>query len=578
MNRLLPGLVGILVFSCCAVAQAPARTKGAIFKDDVDKLVGLVRDTARHEGLPSLGGDSVLATAKLLVAMGHCHRRYHVSDGPVVRPSLDFLIKNRKADGSFGDAAVTAWVAEALAVMDPDGFAEEIRVGQKVGGATSSTALFDAAVSQVLSRVRVDVFPQQLGAPSRAVLAGWIEKPAALDRTKAADVLLDLVACQVANKSLDAQKQPASAGAVAVFSPAQQKAFQWLWSKQKDGVFGKAGEASITAMTAFGLAALQSKPKASLTSDESAAIEKGLRWLLEQQGEDGTFGQQLPNYTTCVAVAALSRWDDPAAKAALVRAQRAILTFQNVESNGYQRGDRDYGSIGYGNSQRGDLSNLHFALGALNATGLPADHEAFAKAVVFLQRTQNLKSVNDFSGKVPDTDNPGVILDSTSGDDGGAGYYPGNSAAGYVVQPDGKSAPRSYGSMTYSLLKAYTLAGVKGDDPRVQAAVQWIRNNWTLVVNPGSDPALPEKAKYQGLYYYYMVLAQALSGAGVGALEVTDAEGKQRTVDWRKELRTHLEGAQQPDGSWLNAKNGRWMEDSAFLCTCYAMTALELCQ
>ena len=47
---------------------------------------------------------------------------------------------------------------------------------------------------------------------------------------------------------------------------------------------------------------------------------------------------------------------------------------------------------------------------------------------------------------------------------------------------------------------------------------------------------------------------------------------------WRKELRAHLEKIQQADGSWVNDKNSRWMEDLAFLCTCYAMTALELCR
>ncbi len=204
--------------------------------------------------------------------------------------------------------------------------------------------------------------------------------------------------------------------------------------------------------------------------------------------------------------------------------------------------------------------------------------EAMQKALVFLQRTQNLKSHNDWSGQVPDPDAEGALRNTCAGDDGGAAYYPGNSSAGYDVTPDGKAVPRSYGSMTYALLKAYTLAGVEAGDARVRAAVKWIQDNWTLTVNPGSDPSLPEKAKYQGLYYYYMVLAQALNAAGVQRLEVPGADGKTRQVDWRKELRAHLESVQQPDGTWLNAKNGRWMEDSAFLCTCYAMTALELCQ
>jgi squalene-hopene/tetraprenyl-beta-curcumene cyclase len=584
MNRLLLGVLALVVGLPSCVAQSTStRTKGTIFKEEVDKLIGLIRDTARRDQVQALGGDSVLATAKVLAAMGHCHRRYHKSDGPVVKPSIDFLIENRKADGSFGDADATAWTIAALRAMDPDGFADEIATAG--GAADGKPSAFDAAVSRVLADVKPDHFPQQIGAASQKSAKQWLaEPPAALDRAKAADTLVELVACQVANKMLDTQTTQEPKAAVAApasterpkFSAAQQKAFVWLWSQQKDGTFSiKRGDKTVVdpALTGFGLSALQTKPKADRSPDEQATIEKGLRWLIEHQNADGTFGEYLPNYTTCVVVAALARWDDPAVKGALAKAQRAILGFQNVESAGYQRGDRDYGSIGYGSSQRGDLSNLHFSIEALRATGLPANNDAFEKAIVFLQRTQNLKSVNDFSGKVPDPDKDGVILDATSGDDGGAAYYPGNSAAGYIVQPDGKSVPRSYGSMTYALLKSYTLAGVSGDDPRVQAAVKWIQENWTLAVNPGADPSMAEKTKYQGLFYYYMVLAQALDVAGV---ETIKAQGKE--IDWRNALRAHLESIQAQDGTWVNGKNDRWMESLPLLCTCYAMTALELCR
>ena len=147
---------------------------------------------------------------------------------------------------------------------------------------------------------------------------------------------------------------------------------------------------------------------------------------------------------------------------------------------------------------------------------------------------------------------------------------------------DGKSVPRSYGSMTYALLKSYLLAGIPGDDPRVQAAVQWIRQNWTLAVNPGADPALGEKVQHQGLYYYYLVLAQALDAAKVATVDVTRKDDKGvetvEPIEWRKALRAHLEGAQQADGTWVNGKNDRWMEGLPLLCTCYAMAALELCR
>jgi hypothetical protein len=112
--------------------------------------------------------------------------------------------------------------------------------------------------------------------------------------------------------------------------------------------------------------------------------------------------------------------------------------------------------------------------------------------------------------------------------------------------------------------------------------VKWVQDNWTLAVNPGSDPAMGEKVRYQGLFYYYMVLAQALDAAKVATVKVTtkDDKGVAKTeeLDWRKALRSHLESIQQGDGTWVNGKNDRWMEGLPLLCSCYAMTALELCK
>jgi squalene-hopene/tetraprenyl-beta-curcumene cyclase len=587
MNRYLRGVVCLLAFTpalLCAQGSAAVRKKGTIYKDEVDTLVRVVRETARAAHLSSLGGDSVVDTGKILTALGHCHRFYDRQSGPVVRGSLEFLIKNRKADGSFGDAAATAWAVDAFQAIDPDGYRDEVAQAQewleKHGGETPA---FEQAVAAVIAQVRADVFPEHLAKDAAAKVPHWFEAPATLVRTEAADALVRLVACQVANRQLD---QGGAQDAAATFSPAQQKAFAWLMTQQKDGVFsvtmrGKSFE--DPGFTGFGLLALQTKPKAQRTKEEQAVIDKGIAWLLAHQNDDGTFGQYTPNYVTCVVMAALARSDNPAVKPVLAKAQKAILGFQNVESTGYDKKDADYGSIGYGNAQRGDLSNLHFSIEALRASGLPENHEALQKALVFLQRTQNLKSVNDFSGKVKDPDAGGKMLDSTPGDDGGASYYPGNSAAGYLVQPDGKSVPRSYGSMTYALLKSYTLAGVKGDDPRVQAAVKWIQQNWDLACNPGSDPALGEKVKFQGLFYYYMVLAQALDVVGLKTVQVPgkpNAKGEATTqeLDWRRALRAQLEGMQQADGTWVNGKNDRWQEGMPLLCTCYAMTALERCK
>ena len=113
-----------------------------------------------------------------------------------------------------------------------------------------------------------------------------------------------------------------------------------------------------------------------------------------------------------------------------------MVALQNAEDRGYSSSDRDYGSIGYGGDERGDLSNLQFALEALTLTELDPNSELYAKAKVFLQRTQNLRKVNDFKARVrhPET---GEWQTVESGDDGGASYYPGNSPAGYITLKDG---------------------------------------------------------------------------------------------------------------------------------------------
>jgi squalene-hopene/tetraprenyl-beta-curcumene cyclase len=362
------------------------------------------------------------------------------------------------------------------------------------------------------------------------------------------------------------------------FAPSQQKAVDYLMSQQKDGVFSASyngRQFPDPAITGFGLMALQTKPKELRSDAEKAAIEHGIAWLLKNQNPDSSFGRQVLNYTTSAVVGALARSGDPAAKEALAKAQKFLLACQVAESSGSKSSDPNYGGMGYGDKgdARADLSNTNFTLQALRESGLPPDHEAFAKAITFLQRSQNLTKVNDFKGKVADPEHKDKMLDVGSGDDGGGVYYPGNSPAGYDVTPDGKAVPRSYGSMTYSLLKAYTLCGVKPDDERVKAAVKWVSAHWQLDENPGFDPKASEEERHQGLFYYYMVMAQALGL--VGSKELAGKEGK---IEWQQALRSHLEKTQHPDGSWKNDKNGRWMEDSGVLCACYALLALEKCR
>jgi squalene-hopene/tetraprenyl-beta-curcumene cyclase len=204
------------------------------------------------------------------------------------------------------------------------------------------------------------------------------------------------------------------------------------------------------------------------------------------------------------------------------------------------------------------------ALDALVKAGVEPGDPTLRKALEFLQRCQNRSESND------------VVLAEEgatvkSGDDGGAGYAPGVSKAGMMTLADGTQVPRSYGSMTYALLKGYLLAGLPKDDPRVEAAWRWLTKNYTLDVNPGFEASSDPAASYQGLFYYFHTMARALDLYGTEVVE--DAGGTKHA--WRSELVGRLATMQRQDGSWVNENAERWYEGNPVLATAYAMMALD---
>jgi squalene-hopene/tetraprenyl-beta-curcumene cyclase len=133
--------------------------------------------------------------------------------------------------------------------------------------------------------------------------------------------------------------------------------------------------------------------------------------------------------------------------------------------------------------------------------------------------------------------------------------------------PEGGLA--SYGSMTYAGLKSMVYAGLTPSDPRVKAAVDWVKKNYDLTSNPGMGPG----AGNAGLYYYYLTFAKAFEALGQDVIE--DAKGAKH--DWRQELVDELAKRQQADGSWVN-ENKRFMESNPVLVTGYTLTALTYCK
>ncbi|HYC76843.1 MAG TPA: prenyltransferase/squalene oxidase repeat-containing protein [Planctomycetota bacterium] len=335
--------------------------------------------------------------------------------------------------------------------------------------------------------------------------------------------------------------------------------YKWRFS-DKDGVPPDLG------ITALCLLAMMESPRAYRESD-GPFIREGTAWLAASQKPDGSIHDgKLATYNTSVSMLVLAATKNEAYRPVLDKALEFLRVVQSDESERYERGDMYYGGVGYGGSLRSDLSNTHFAVEAAAKAGMKTDDPFFKKAIVFLQRSQNASETND----LPVVD--GVAV----GNDGGAFYSPGATAdeakAGFVELPDGRRIRRSYGSMSYALLKSYLFCDLDRRDPRVRALLDWLSKNYTVEHNPGMEGA-DANAKYAGLYYYYLAMARGLDAAGGDAL--AGADGK--PLPWKKDLAERLVALQQPDGAWVNDRSDKFWENSPVLATAYAVLALNKC-
>lgn len=308
-------------------------------------------------------------------------------------------------------------------------------------------------------------------------------------------------------------------------------------SQAKDGSWSKSVGITSLALRAF----LESHRR--YNEDDGAFITKPIKYILSHVNEDGSISEsaQNRNYNTAVAITALQATGNPAYAQVIKNAQRFITGIQLDEDKDYPKDHKYYGGIGYGGDERPDLSNQYMALEALKASALDPNDPVWEKALVFVNRSQNRSESND---------------QEWAANDGGFTYMPGYS-------PHGGTA--SYGGMTHAGLISLLFAGVDKNDPRVQAAYDWIRANYTLDDNPGAK-------NKQGLFYYYEVFAKSM--AAYGESEVVDTQGIKH--NWRNDLARKLISMQAEDGSWVNPYSKRWWENIKDLITARCVIALNL--
>ncbi len=288
-----------------------------------------------------------------------------------------------------------------------------------------------------------------------------------------------------------------------------------------------------------------------------AIVQRAVESILRHAQPDGGFyerQQNLANYQTSVVLMFLASLDRARHALHITRAQAYLAGLQYDEGEKKSVKDSWYGGAGYNTTKRPDLSNTQMMLEALHQSGLSKDDPVYKRALVFISRCQMNEATNDqpFARGASDG---GFVYTAA---DGGESKATGGFELGRPL--------RSYGSMTYAGFKSYLYAGLSRDDPRVTSAMAWIRQNYSLDVNPG----MPDRQKLEGLYYYYHVFSRAL--AAWGEPTITDAAG--RSHDWRVELCRKVISLQRPDGSWLNEAD-RWLEGDADYVTGLTVSTLQ---
>ncbi len=334
------------------------------------------------------------------------------------------------------------------------------------------------------------------------------------------------------------------------------RGLEFLLANQNEG--GWWSTADHPAMTSLALMSFYGHPADRYRSNPPAGLKRALAYIVDSAKPDGRiYRTALVNYNTSISAMALFTADADA-YGHIVDAARGFIARSQIDIGDKGVPDSPFdGGVGYNDKyEHSDLNNTLYALESLRYTQPVGSEDSsglnWQAALNFIQHCQNLPSHNSEPWVADDPANLGGFV-----------YMPGESKAGEVTLASGRTALRSYGSMSYAGLLSYVYADLDRDDPRVVAVYGWLKQNYTLDENPGMGA--------DGLYFYYHTQAKALAAFGVDELVLADG-GR---VNWRRALALKLLDLQRAEGDWVN-DSGRWWERDPILVTTYAVMALEL--
>ena len=339
---------------------------------------------------------------------------------------------------------------------------------------------------------------------------------------------------------------------------------QFLYNNQD--ATGWWSDPDLPALTGLALVALKMAKVKDLDRKYESERMRAYDYLTSLVKPDGTIhAGRLINYNTACSLMAFSVIENDRYQSIIRKARASIANSQIDLGEKGKLDDPHDGGVGYNSKyDHSDMNNTLMAVEAMRMSEMALrDSEKSANRPVvdldwkalehFLASCQNLPQRSN---------NPN--LSKNIQDRGGFIYHPGESKAGEVVDEKSKRvALRSYGSISYAGMMSFAYARVEKDDDRVRAVIDWLGSNYTLDENPGMGQ--------EGLYYYYHLMAKALSAQKVEFLKRENGN----MVQWRRDLAKRLISLQKKDGSWQNPTK-RWMEGNPVLTTSYVLVALAI--
>lgn len=338
------------------------------------------------------------------------------------------------------------------------------------------------------------------------------------------------------------------------------------WRSETKGHINLAHGPGVTSLAVYALATCPLQ----FIEKYREAVRLGIKYLLSTKDKDGAIGilskrvWDYPNYATALTILSFLRfkplgWEDT------IRPLISYLKGAQLDERwGYIADDKHYGGWDCGKPQKSipgpnlDISSASYVLTALDMAGLDKTDPVFKKARLFIKRCQNFAEGDE---KIPK--------------DGGFMFTPwGNGNKGEAIEFKVSEEESiwywpSYGSATCDGLLSLLALGFSKEDPRVQAALNWVRQNFTVERNPGIQPGTIGEFDKGVFYYYLFSLASVLD-----RFEMIELETEKGKIAWANEIAEKLISLQRVDGGWVNPV-GSMREDEPIVATSFALLALN---